>query len=399
MGGLFLANKGHKKSQTAALNNFKDGQPLENWPPKKTLFKQLHLKKLNTLYAISISALVLGIVIFNMFDNTLETHVKPLDERDIKSVVEANSLSTQTVDEFHYSRPLKPDQFKEAIPVTKPQWHALGETEPQDTPLLKTPPAILVQAKAPLKVTRPQIAIIIDDMGMKQNMTKPFANLPVAIDFSFLPYADGLDWQTRLVVEGGHELMLHLPMEPSEKDKNPGPEALLTSLGDDKLLERVNWNLNRFKGFIGINNHMGSRFTENTHLMSTVLERIKEKHLFFIDSRTSAKSVGEKIAREKGLYYEDRDVFLDNILETAAINAQFALLEQIAIENGSAIAIGHPHQKTFEALSQWLRTAEARGFEVVKVSRLLKHNDLPADILLTKSTNDPNPSLGGGHWI
>ncbi|MCK5041003.1 MAG: divergent polysaccharide deacetylase family protein, partial [Sphingomonadales bacterium] len=230
----------------------------------------------------------------------------------------------------------------------------------------------------------------------RQNMTRSFAALPTVINFSFLPYAEGLSWQTQLMNEAGHELMLHMPMEPSVAGQNPGPKALLTSMSVDTIDEYLSWNLSRFDGFVGINNHMGSRFTENATLMTAVLEKLKTEGLFFIDSRTTSKSTGYDIAKEHGLQYEDRDVFLDNELSQDAIFAQFAELERIAQRNGSAIAIGHPHGETLAALEMWLPTLEERGFNVVKVSSLLKQHDPQAEVLTTEA-NEQAVYSGGGN--
>jgi len=176
--------------------------------------------------------------------------------------------------------------------------------------------------------------------------------------------------QTKEARDNGHELMLHMPMEPVGHD-DPGPGALLVGLSPEELLQRLETALASFVGFDGVNNHMGSKFTANTEGMELVVSELQQRHLFFLDSRTSAKSVGESIARQHGLPTIARDVFLDDEVSMDAIRAQLAQTEHVARRKGYAVAIGHPHAVTMEALGQWLPDAEARGFIFVPVKKLV----------------------------
>jgi polysaccharide deacetylase 2 family uncharacterized protein YibQ len=132
-----------------------------------------------------------------------------------------------------------------------------------------------------------------------------------------------------------------------------------------------------FVGFDGVNNHMGSKFTADADGMNLVINDLKERNLFFLDSRTSAKTVGEKLAREQGLPTLSRDVFLDDVIDEMAILRQLEQTERTARHKGYAVAIGHPHAVTMEVLAQWMPEAEARGFKLVPVRALLSKPSEP----------------------
>jgi len=224
---------------------------------------------------------------------------------------------------------------------------------------------------APPRAGRPAIAIIIDDMGLDRRRSVQAMSLPGPLTLSFLPYAEALDRQTQAARQAGHELMLHLPMEAESSRVSPGPQALTTALGPGEMLARLHWNLDRFTGYVGVNNHMGSRFTADAAAMRIVLGELDHRGLLFVDSRTSSRSAGQALAREMGMPSAARDVFLDNILVSDRVEAQLAELERIARAHGQAIGIGHPHDATLEALAQWLPGLAARGFVLQPVSALV----------------------------
>lgn len=217
---------------------------------------------------------------------------------------------------------------------------------------------------------RPMIAIIIDDVGLDRRHSAEAVALPPPLTLSYLAYAEDLPEQTRAAKARGHELMLHIPMEPKGR-QNPGPHALHVFDDDEAIARSVDWDLARLDGIVGANNHMGSRFTEFDHGMAIVIDHLAARGLFFLDSMTSAQSVGWKVAEEADIPAVKRDVFLDDVQTRAAINAQLAHTEAVARRTGQAIAIGHPHPATLAALRAWLPTVEARGFRLVPVSAVV----------------------------
>ncbi len=225
---------------------------------------------------------------------------------------------------------------------------------------------------APPKDARPRIAIVIDDLGLDRRRTERAISLPGPLTLSFLAYASDLPKQTEAAHRGGHELLLHVPMEPIGKVLDASPNELDVGLSPDEVLQRLRWDLGRFDGYVGINNHMGSKFTSDSASMRPVMEELHRRGLLFLDSRTIGSTTGMDLAREIGVPHAGRDVFLDNDVSTPAIAAQFADLERVAKRNGSAIAIGHPHDQTLDVLQKWLDEAPARGFVLVPVSAIIR---------------------------
>jgi uncharacterized protein len=221
---------------------------------------------------------------------------------------------------------------------------------------------------------RPQIAVIMDDAGVNRRNTERAIALEAPLTISFLPYANDLEPLVRQARVKGHEIMVHLPMEPVGGEKDPGPHALWVDEDAAQILQRLDWNLARFDGYVGVNNHMGSRFSADRPAMRTVLTELHRRGLLFIDSRTSGSSVGTDVARHLGMPYGERDVFLDNNEDPAAIRAQLDTLENIARARGQAVAIGHPYDSTIAALRDWLADVPNRGFELVPVSRIVERD-------------------------
>lgn len=219
--------------------------------------------------------------------------------------------------------------------------------------------------------SRPLIAIVIDDVGIDRPRSKRAWELPGPITLSFLPYAKDLQEQAKAARAHGNEIMLHMPMEPMGH-ADPGPNALLVSLSDSELRQRVTADLDSFDGYVGVNNHMGSRFTAFRPGMETVLRLLKARGLLFLDSRTTAQSVGETLAQELGVPTITRNVFLDDDQAPAAVRHQLAQTEEVARRQGFAVAIGHPHENTLKALSEWLPGLAAKGFAEAPLTAALR---------------------------
>ncbi len=216
---------------------------------------------------------------------------------------------------------------------------------------------------------RPMIALVIDDVGLNEERSADTIALPAPITLAFLPYADDLRALTKKARRAGHETMVHVPMEPSSATVDPGPHAMRVGLSDSELRQRLAWNLDRFDGYVGFNNHMGSKFTADSAGMRVVIDEAKRRGLLFLDSRTTKETRGRELAEQAGVPVVERQVFLDNKVEAAAVEAQLKRMEQIARDKGAALAIGHPHAVTIAALRNWLR--QNTEFAVVPVSALV----------------------------
>jgi hypothetical protein len=237
----------------------------------------------------------------------------------------------------------------------------------------------------PLIDDRPEIAIVIDDLGLNRRNTAALNALQGPLTLSFLPYAGALEQQAHAARAAGHELMLHIPMEPIGADW-PGPNALLGSLSPSDFLSRLRTQLRSFRGFVGINNHMGSLLTTERGKMDEVMAELKTRGLLFVDSRTTSKSVAAAEAQRLGVPHAERDVFLDNEASLEAIRRQLAATERIARRRGVAVAIGHPHDLTIEALRGWLPTLQERGFALVPISTVVARQSCAHGLLVAANT-------------
>lgn len=238
---------------------------------------------------------------------------------------------------------------------------------------------------SPFTDERPIIAIVLDDLGLNRRNTAAVNDLPAPLTLAFLPYAGRLEAQTKAAHDAGHELLLHLPMEPLGSDW-PGPDALTTKIDKAEFVERLLKNLDQFEGFVGINNHMGSKLTADSSRMEVVMQELRKRDVLFLDSKTSARSVAGDIAGEHGVPNTTRDIFLDNVIDVEAIKRQLVRAEQVARSSGSAVAIGHPHGATIEALRQWLPMMKARGFALAPISAVVARRACRSGVLIADET-------------
>jgi uncharacterized protein len=213
------------------------------------------------------------------------------------------------------------------------------------------------------------IAIVLDDMGINKKRSDEGMNLEAPLTLSFLSYAPNLIEQTKIASSMGHELLVHLPMEP-QGDENPGPGALLVKMTLSELNRRLEQALEKFPNFVGVNNHMGSRFTSDVTLMNFLLSHLKDRGYLFLDSLTTSNSVALKVGEALGTAVVTRDVFLDDIDDEAEVRIRLAQAELIAQQTGTAIAIGHPRKATLRVLREWMRNLEEKKIQLVPLSAL-----------------------------
>ena len=220
--------------------------------------------------------------------------------------------------------------------------------------------------------TRPSVALIIDDLGYDKNIAKKFARLNVALTFSILPHSPFQKSIAQLAESNGLEIMLHLPMEPVEYPRvDPGPGTLLTSMSADELIAQLNENLKTLPNVKGVNNHMGSRLTAESTQLYQVFSVLKQRGLFFIDSRTSAESLCEPSARLFQIPFARRDVFLDHYPTPEFVRKQIKELIRIARQNGQAVGILHPHTTTLKTLQEMLPELQKQVL-VVPASQIVR---------------------------
>ncbi|MGH6827493.1 MAG: divergent polysaccharide deacetylase family protein [Rhizomicrobium sp.] len=213
----------------------------------------------------------------------------------------------------------------------------------------------------------PAIAICIDDLGEDVARTDQAMALPRHVTLSFLPFAEATPFLARKALTEGHEVLAHVPME-AEGRQDPGPMTL--EVGASDILTRLSWDVARVPGLSGINNHEGSKFTADPAALLPVVRFLKKRHIFFFDSRTTPDSRVVEVARREGVMSAGRDVFLDDVLDPAAVAHALDALVAQAKKNGAAIAIGHPHEVTLRVLMAWL--AGNHGVRLVPVSQAIR---------------------------
>ena len=169
--------------------------------------------------------------------------------------------------------------------------------------------------------------------------------------------------------------MTHVPMQPINLDANPGKNALNMDLKPAEVKSRLVWALSRIPGHVGINNHMGSRYTSHENGMQLVMAELRKRGLLFLDSRTSREPVGAKLAKIYRVPHAVRNIFLDHDPKLESIKKQLAKLERIAQKKGYAVAIGHPREATIEALSQWLPILAEKGVVLVPISAIIARRE------------------------
>lgn len=220
--------------------------------------------------------------------------------------------------------------------------------------------------------TRPKIIIVIDDLGLNRGRLERLANLSIPMTFAFLPYAKNLKSDTQFSHEKGHDIFLHLPMQPIRKTIDPGPNYLRTDMDKAEIIKHFEAAVQNFTHISGFNNHMGSAFTKHKPSMEIILAEAEKRNLIFLDSRTIQEIASIDIAKERGQSILVRDVFIDHVKEPEAIQKQLQLTERVAKRYGSAIAIGHPYPETIDALEEWLKTDVSARFHFITASELYR---------------------------
>lgn len=218
-----------------------------------------------------------------------------------------------------------------------------------------------------------RLAVIIDDMGASMNEARSLADIGVPLTFSIIP---GLRMYREVAsfASSRHiETMIHIPMQAKGwPERRLEDNGLLVSMTDRDISGRLEGFMREIPDAAGANNHMGSEFTEHADKMGAVLGGLKGKGLFFIDSVTSPRSVGLRMAREMGMKAGRRNVFLDNEQNGAYIRGQLDQAVRLAKKGGGAIAICHPHPATIATLAAALPELERRGIVLVPASSLVR---------------------------
>ncbi|MBP1763995.1 MAG: protein of unknown function YibQ [Firmicutes bacterium] len=240
------------------------------------------------------------------------------------------------------------------------------------TPAPPTSPA----TPAPLPARPPgagaPMAIIIDDFGYQAEPIEMFAAINRPITFSVLPYRQYSRTAAAKGVSSGHEVVLHLPMEPMTLPEQTEKDMITVQMSDAQIQDIVFKALQYTPEAIGVNNHQGSRATSDRRVMQVVLSVLREKQMFFVDSRTSGQTVGAETAHQMGTRSGENELFLDNSSDIGYIKNQLRIAERMALKNGSVTVIGHARINTAAAIREMIPELEANGIRLVFVSQLVR---------------------------
>ncbi|HXY26165.1 MAG TPA: divergent polysaccharide deacetylase family protein [Candidatus Acidoferrum sp.] len=216
-----------------------------------------------------------------------------------------------------------------------------------------------------------KLAIILDDLGSDRAAAEEIFALPYPVTISVLPNHEHSSEIAHEALLRGCQVMLHLPMQavatekPEAQELRPGMDVAQVSRLLDEFLQNV-------PGAVGVNNHQGSQATADQKLMDELMPALRDRHLFYVDSRTTAATVAYEEAQGSGVPSAFRNVpFLDDLVEIGAVRKQLQLALRGARDKGEAIAIGHPHAATLQALQELPARAKTEGVRLVPVSELV----------------------------
>lgn len=229
------------------------------------------------------------------------------------------------------------------------------------------------QVKVPGGKIAGHIAIVLDDWGYNRTHCRHLAGFDVPVAVAILPDLPYSRDVLQCARSSGQEAMLHLPLEPHvNRDPYPRGYILTTEMSQKEISKLLKSMIDEYPGIVGVNNHMGSKATEDVELMTTVLTELKRRRLFFVDSMTSANSVGPEVAMKVGIPFAKRLVFLDNRNERAAIERSFAEGARIAQEKGFALLIGHDRELTLKIVTEQIRKLKQQGYQFLSVRDFIK---------------------------
>ena len=258
-----------------------------------------------------------------------------------------------------------PDGFAQSRYAPQVLYPVIGNPFPD---WLKSPAASLPRRVAEAPAIAPVMAIVIDDLGADLAGTDRAMMLPKEVALSFLPYPETTPFLAEAAARRGHMILAHVPMQAFSGTH--APMALRPDMTPDEITRRLDWNLSRVPGIVGMNNHEGSRFTTDAPALTPVMARLKAKGLFFFDSRTSPRSAAERVAADMGVMSAGRDIFLDDVPGEEEVIRQLQALVREAKRTGVAIAIGHPRDATLTHLKKFL--SEDHGVKLVPLDEAMR---------------------------
>lgn len=235
-----------------------------------------------------------------------------------------------------------------------------------------TPAQVYARPLGPAPATKPagRIAILVGGLGISQSSTsEAIARLPGPVSLAFAPYGAELEKTVQRARTEGHEVFLQVPMEPFDyPDNDPGPHTLLTGAKGTDNLDRLQWVLGRFSGYVGIVNFLGGRLTADDGALTPLLRELAGRGLMVVDDGSSPRSLLASAASRAQIPALKADLALDAVPRAETIDKELARLEALARDQGAAVAIASALPVTVDRISRWARTLEAKNLVIVPVS-------------------------------
>ena len=226
----------------------------------------------------------------------------------------------------------------------------------------------------PAKPNAPRIAIVVTGLGVGAAATgDALGKLPAPVTLALAPYGSNLAQLSARARSEGHEVLLQVPMEPFDyPDNDPGPQTLLTSLDAGQNVDRLQWLMSRFQGYVGIVNTMGARFTASEPALAPVLREAGKRGLIYLDDGSSQRSIARDIAGAHNIGFARADLVIDAVPAGADIDRALGRLETIARERGFAVGVASALPVSIERIAKWAQAAEGRGVLLVPITAAAK---------------------------
>jgi polysaccharide deacetylase 2 family uncharacterized protein YibQ len=232
---------------------------------------------------------------------------------------------------------------------------------------------VMLQPTKEKAVLQPKIALVIDDLGEDRRIAREFLEWNFPLTFSILPFTPYAKIIAREAHLKGKEVIVHVPMEPHGYPKvKPGEGALLEGMNEESLRQQLVKVIKAVPYIKGASNHMGSRLMEDPEKVKVILSELKQRRLFFLDSRTTPQTVGMNVAQGLGLKGMERTLFIDHFLDEEDIKQRIEKLISLSVSNGKAIGIGHPHPATLRSLKEMIPKMKEKGIELVPLSAVME---------------------------
>lgn len=215
-----------------------------------------------------------------------------------------------------------------------------------------------------------QMAIIIDDFGYSAEPINAYVAIQRPLTFAVIPYRQFSNEAASRALSSGHQVILHLPLEPISAAEQSEPTTITTAMSDQDIQQTVTKAIQSVPGIIGVNNHQGSKATADKRVMRNVLSVIKSQNLYFVDSRTSSQSVAFDTSHQMGIRTGENELFLDNSNDVAYIKGRLRTAMQMAFQHGSVTVIGHARMNTATAIREMIPEMEAAGIKLVFESQI-----------------------------